>query len=281
MIDLSFSLEFNSTDSVPSSLSSRQKKNAKKLESSILKNDLNSVISSSAYTDLSTFLPSSQKYPLVLAIENNRLNATKEILIRLLERNEKNQIKIGLSSLLLSLSSKESISRFSLDILELFHTLSPFIFLEKDINEIPWSFYALNGDKLYLLKKLEKFNVDLNESNESGEPLLHEAIRSNAVNIIQYLSLKEDLLSKKDNSLNTPLHIAVSYGSIPLIQILKECDSEALFVCNKKGLTPLDIAESGSILVKDWRKEILMSFLSTKIISNVDSKNISYSQNRF
>ncbi|KAL6856975.1 hypothetical protein ACP4OV_018357 [Aristida adscensionis] len=82
--------------------------------------------------------------------------------------------------------------------------------------------------------------------DHKGRNLLHCAVEHNQVQVVRYLcrnNIFAMLLNAMDYDGNTPLHLAVIYGSPQIVSLLLKTRTVETFLTNKDGLTAGDIAE--------------------------------------
>lgn len=101
---------------------------------------------------------------------------------------------------------------------------------------------AVRSGKLSKMILLLKHGADPTVVSKHGQTLLHKAVIYKQNEIAQYLMKHvASLLNAQDDKGNTPLHIAITKASIPLITTLLQHDSLDINLTNNDNLTPFDL----------------------------------------
>ena len=99
---------------------------------------------------------------------------------------------------------------------------------------------------LDLVTVLVNREVDLDVSCYTTlETALHFAVANAHLEVAEFLAKRGASLSKQNRSGNTPLHLAVSRGYLPLVQFFLECPSADLSLRNTLGQSLLMLAIRG------------------------------------
>lgn len=99
-------------------------------------------------------------------------------------------------------------------------------------------------NKVEEVKSLFSVKEDANQKNESGETPLHIAAKQNNTEMTRLLLSFDALIDERDNNGNSPLMSSLKAGSFNTAKILCEAGA-GVFVSDNEGLMPWQIAFSG------------------------------------
>ena len=114
-------------------------------------------------------------------------------------------------------------------------------------------------DSVNLLYLLASGKAPVNLTNKIGCTPLHNAVKAGGQNMVYILLTKHDINANAQCKLgNTPLHLAVIYNNIDILQQLIKSKKvfPSLTMQNNEGKTPLDFASEGQkIAIQAWLTE--------------------------
>jgi ankyrin repeat protein len=106
----------------------------------------------------------------------------------------------------------------------------------KDVISV-MKFYIKDREFIKFKKLFEYSNFHVDQRDINQDTLLIMAVKSNCIEIVEYLLLKEANINLSDRFSNTPLHYALKYKHFKIANLLisKKPDERAI---NFKGFTP-------------------------------------------
>ena len=220
----------------------RQRKACKKLETGLIKNDLQLIRNAIGYVDWTAHLPTLKLYPLEFAAERFNLEIIKLLIKKIPHKHQAEQSTHALSILFDKWPEHETMAALPLACL---YALLPDNKLssQRDDNNIPWLFRAVSDDRLYLVERMLAIGADPFLMDDEGCLFVQECIKAESYEVVKFLLNRDKrLLNLPDKSGNTPLHIAVSCGNVNLMNYLREIGANA-FLLNQEGHSPVSLSQ--------------------------------------
>ncbi|KAJ3682357.1 hypothetical protein LUZ60_014930 [Juncus effusus] len=106
---------------------------------------------------------------------------------------------------------------------------------------MPLHVAIIKGRTLIVKELIEACEEAMHERTDGGETVLHLAVKSNSLEILEFLISQVNDLNAKDDRGNTVLHLAVARKKLSVIKLLLSNPGIDVNVENSKAFTPLDV----------------------------------------
>jgi ankyrin repeat protein len=110
--------------------------------------------------------------------------------------------------------------------------------------------------RMEIMRILIEYGADFDSKDEYGYTNLHHSVEEDNIAMVEFLLQQGANINNIDIYGNTPLHIAVGENHMAMVELLLQYYPD--IIKNKKGLTPLDIAEDHDII------ETLVSYIENQ-----------------